>query len=65
MKNGQKELEFSTYTHRLEHSDDTLTFSWMMELEAGDNVRLKVTFGSFYCGSRENCNFSGEFVREK
>ena len=62
MKNGQKELEFGSYARIANDNDDTLTFSWMMELETGDNVHLKVTAGRFYCG---NCIFSGEFVREK
>lgn len=65
MKNGQKELDFSSYARETNDNCDTLTFSWMMELEAGDNVRIKVTSGRFICGSVYNCIFSGKFFREK
>ena len=64
MKNGQKELEFLSYARETNDNSDTLNFSWMMVLEAGDNVRLKVTAGRFVCGLTYNCIFSGEFVRE-
>merc|ERR1712012_1385578 len=65
MKNGQEELEFHSYARESGDNADILTISWMMELETGDNVRLKVTFGHFQCGSPNNCIFSGKFVREK
>ena len=65
MKNGQKELEFLSYARETNDNSDTLNFSWMMVLEAGDNVRLKVSAGRFDCNSAFNCIFSGKFVREK
>ena len=49
--------------------EDTLSVSWIMALQQGDTVRLKVgKFGTFRCGSDGNtqsgCIFTGKFIRD-
>ena len=60
-KNGKNEVIFRAYTHDLDH--DTLSFSWIMELNKGDQIRLLVTVGHFYCNSQYTCMFDGKFIR--
>ena len=55
--NGAIVLSFYTYS-----PDDALSFSWIMELQQGDTVRLKVTSGAFNCGPNYNCIFSGKLI---
>ena len=62
-KNGISELKFSTWENTGgDYSDDTLTFSWIMELKQKDIIRLKVTDGRFYCGSPNGCIFNGKYI---
>ena len=53
-KNDVTELEFSSY-------QEPLSFNWMMELEQGETVRLKVTSGPFECSSDSVCIFNGKY----
>ena len=46
-----------------ETDDATLTFSFMMDLEKNDKLRLKVLNGAFTCNSGCNCVFNGRFIR--
>ena len=55
-------LSFHTWERTGDYSDDTLSFSWIMELQQGDVVRLKVSSGRFYCGPNYNCIFSGKYI---
>ena len=62
-KNDQIELEF--WAHMPTHTDyDTLSFSWITELQQGDKIRLKVTAGHFYCAASYVCIFNGKFIRQ-
>ena len=62
MKNNYvQELEFFTSNDY----QDPLSVSWMMELEKGDTIRLKVTDsndGGFHCTPDTNCIFNGKFI---
>ena len=58
-KNGAQVL--SLYT-RDQDSEVTLSFSWIMELQHGDTIRLKVESGRFTCGSPFNCIFNGKLL---
>ena len=58
-KNGAQVL--SLYT-RDQDSEVTLSFSWIMELQHGDTIRLKVESGRFTCGSPYNCIFNGKLI---
>ena len=62
-KNFMKELEFYAYTSD-KHDEDVLSFTWMMELQHGENISLKVTAGRFACYEYRNCMFSGKFIRD-
>ena len=62
-KNNIKVLDFSTYTDTDNGNDDTLSFSWIMELQQGDTIRLKVTRGGFRAASYFNWTFNGKFIR--
>ena len=55
-------MTFRAYTH--DNDSDTLSFSWIMELKKGDQIRLHVTLGHFYCEPLYACIFDGKFVRQ-
>ena len=61
-KNGVDELMFTTWEKSSDYSDDTLTFSWIMELKQKDIIRLKVIDGAFNCGSSSGCIFNGKYI---
>ena len=64
-KNNIKELEFlGETTSGAPGDDDLLSFDFVMELQQGDTVRLKVTSGAFFCHPNYNCIFNGNFIRE-
>ena len=65
-KNGIGELSFGANNY-FNSNDDILTFDWIMELQKGDTMQLKVIDGQFQCGidtRRTNCLFSGKFIRD-
>ena len=43
---------------------DTLSFSWIMELQQGDTIRLKVSAGEFEAYYEYNWTFNGKFIRD-
>ena len=64
-KNNISEMDFFSR----DSSEDTLSISWIMALQQGDTVRLKVgRFGNFGCGSdgatQSGCIFTGKFIRD-
>ena len=64
-KNNVKVLEFYGETTEDTYGDqDLLSFDFIIELQQGDTVRLKVTSGAFYCRSDLECIFNGDFIRE-
>ena len=64
LKNLVKELVFSEYSSdTTKQTDGILSFTWILELKEGDEVRLKATAGRFECGSSYTCTFSGKFIR--
>ena len=64
LKNLVRELEFREYDNdTTNYNDGTLSFTWILELKEGDEVRLKATAGRFECGSSYTCTFSGKFIR--
>ena len=58
--NGAQVLIFRSFDDA--DAEDTLSFSWIMELKQGDVVRIKVTNGLFYCGTINYCIFSGKYI---
>ena len=50
-KNNNKMLEFYADPRENKENGNNLSFNWMMELQKGDTIRLKVTHGKFGCGS--------------
>ena len=62
-KNKYKVLEFTSASETINGNDDNLSFSWIMELQQGDTIRLKVTAGMFSAGYDCNWTFNGKFVR--
>ena len=57
-KNDMAEVEFYSNS-----DSDTLSFNWIMVLQEGDTVRMKVKQGAFACGSYYGCIFNGKFIR--
>ena len=62
-KNNIKILEFNSNQATVAGNDDTLSFSWIVELEQGDTIRLKVSNGRFTAYSYYNWMFNGKFIR--
>ena len=62
-KSGIQVLKFSARADSDSSNDDTLSFSWIMELHQGDTIRLKVTAGRFVASSTYNWIFNGKFIR--
>ena len=62
-KNNIKVLEFGA-TASSYGDDDLMSFDFILELQQGDTIRLKVTSGSFYCSSSYPCIFNDNFIRE-
>ena len=63
MKNRVKELWFSSYFPNNNH--DSLSFSWIMELQQGDIVQLQVESGCFDCNdSVAGCIFNGKLIQQ-
>ena len=63
MKNEVAELDFCSST-REGSSFDTLSFSWTMELQEADKIRLKAKSGTFLCQGGRGCTFNGKFIRQ-
>ena len=65
-KNNVDELRFRMeLTDKGGHNNNNnLSFDWIMKLEQGDTVRLKVTDGSFACRSSYACVFNGKYIRK-
>ena len=61
MKNEVAELDFCSFTPG---SFDTLSFSWIMELQEADKIRLKAKSGTFLCQGGRGCTFNGKFIRQ-
>ena len=60
-KNGAKNMQFITNSNSDEY--DTLSFSWFLELEWNDKIRLKLADSShFYASSTANAVFNGKYV---
>ena len=60
-KNGAKNMQFITNSNSDEY--DTLSFSWFLELESNDKIRLKLADSShFYASSTANAVFNGKYV---
>lgn len=62
-KNNIQVLAFHANAETGNGNDDTLSFTWIMELQQGDTVRLKVTKGTFRAASNANWTFNGKFIR--
>ena len=58
--NGANELSFVAYTSQ--HTS-SMSFSWIMELEQEDTVKLFVKEESVYCDPSYNCIFSGKLIK--
>ena len=62
-KSNHQVLEFFSHAEYEDSNDDPLSFSWIMELQQGDTVRLKVTAGIFHAESYAYWMFNGKFIR--
>ena len=62
-KNNQEVMKFRDYDAG-NQDDGTLTFNFILTLQRGDSIRLKVTGGYFSCGNAVTCTFNGHFIRE-
>ena len=56
-------LEFEAHAEPLDGNGDTLSFSWILDLQQGDTIRLKVGSGQFLSGGNANWIFNGKFIR--
>lgn len=65
LKNDAKVVKFQDWYIRGDGGDWdwTLTFNWIMELQKGDQVRLQVELGAFWCHSEGYCIFNGKFLK--
>ena len=64
-KQGTKVLEFHAGEGTVYYSQDTLSFSWIMELNQGETVRLRVgNSGKFDAYGNANWVFSGKYIRD-
>jgi len=63
-KNNIYELRFDMYLTDQGSHQDNLSFDWIMKLEQGDTVRLKVTDGYFACYEFAACVFNGKYIRK-
>ena len=62
MKNGQQVVTFASDVDNNVDNNDSLAFSWYMELEKGDKIRLKTTAGTFSCFKFAACIFNGRLL---
>merc|ERR1712224_382755 len=64
LKNLVTELVFREYAEDNNNvNTGRLSFTWMLELKEGDEVRLKTIFGRFRCWTGSVCTFNGKFIR--
>ena len=64
LKNLVTQLEFYEYAE--DNNNDNrgnLSFTWMLELKEGDEVRLKTITGEFVCQPGSVCTFNGKFIQ--
>ena len=63
MKNGIEELSYDS----CDNWNDSLAFNWILELQKGDVMQLKVASGHFYCRPDVDiyggCILNGKFIR--
>lgn len=65
MKNDEEALIFSSwYDSSSYRNHDTVSFSWIMSLQQGDTIGLKVKDGYFKCTGDAGCIFNGKFIRK-
>ena len=64
-KNNIQVLQFRAYAESEYGNSDTLSFSWIMELNQGETVRLRVgNSGKFDAYGNANWVFSGKYIRD-
>ena len=61
-KNNANELTFGAYARETNDNTGTLSFTWIMQLNQADTIRLKA-LQEIWCTSNANCVFSGKFIR--
>ena len=62
-KNNANELTFGSYARETNDNTGTLSFTWIMQLNQADTIRLKAR-EIIQCASESaNCIFTGKFIR--
>ena len=63
-KSNSKVLEFEAYAEPNNSNGDTLSFSWIIDINQGETIRLKVgNNGKFEAYADSNWVFNGKFIR--
>ena len=61
-KNNANELTFCSYAREQNDNTGTLSFTWIMQLNQADTMRLKA-IEEIHCATSAKCIFSGKFIR--
>ena len=63
-KSNGKVLEFHASAGNVDNNYDTLSFSWIIDINQGETIRLKVGGnGKFEAYADSNWMFNGKFIR--
>ena len=63
-KSNGKVLEFHASAGNVDNNYDTLSFSWIIDINQGETIRLKVSnIGAFVAYADSNWVFNGKFIR--
>ena len=62
-KNNANELTFGAFSRDYDDNTGTIGYTWIMQLNQADTIRLKAKEEIFCGSSTTNCVFNGKFIR--
>ena len=62
-KNNVNELAFGAYARDSRDNAGTLSYTWIMQLNKADTIRLKAVEVILCGASTANCVFNGKYIR--
>ena len=61
-KNGENELSFFDNDDNFDGHQHLISFNWLMKMDAGEKIRLKLGQGKINISSTQNSIFNGKFI---
>ena len=62
-KNNENELTFGAYAHDVDDNSGVISYTWILQLNQADTIRLKAIEEVHCQAPTANCVFNGKFIR--